>query len=128
MELPLLVARFQVALAVIPALRAAGRTVAVGFGFVAGARLLAPGALNQHAAALAVGDQPGFAGRLEWLLAALGFADLTLGRGLRLSGHRPVEIGASQRGDLFTELVAQHARLDLLHLTFGKFGKLERTV
>src|SRR5580692_5030859 len=64
----LLVARLQVAFAVIAALRTPRRAVAVGLGFVAGARFLAAGALHQHAAALAVGNQAAFAGRLERLL------------------------------------------------------------
>src|SRR5260221_827735 len=66
----LLVARLQVALAVIAALRAARRAVAAGLFLVARTGLVAAGALHQHAAALAVGDQPALAGRLERLLAA----------------------------------------------------------
>src|SRR5260221_986171 len=66
----LLVARLQVALAVIAALRAARRAVAARLFLVAGAGFLAAGALHQHTAALAVGDQPALAGRLERLLAA----------------------------------------------------------
>src|SRR5258708_37624112 len=66
----LLVPRFEVALTVIAALRTARRAVAIGLGLVAGARLLAAGALDQHAAALAVGDQAALAGRLERLFAA----------------------------------------------------------
>src|SRR6185312_13755870 len=65
----LLVLRLQIALAVIAALGAARRAVAVGLVLVTGAGLLAAGALNQHAAALAVGDQRAFVGRLERLLA-----------------------------------------------------------
>src|SRR4029077_4746782 len=66
----LLVARLQVALAVITALRASGRAVTVGLFLVARAGFLAAGALHQHATTLAVGDQPALAGRLERLLAA----------------------------------------------------------
>src|SRR5882757_3937630 len=66
----LLVPWFQIALAVIAALRAAWRAVAVGFGFVARAGFVAAGALHQHAAALAVGDQAALAGGLERLFAA----------------------------------------------------------
>src|SRR4051812_35447600 len=44
--------RLQIALAVVAALRAARRAVAVGLEFVALARLLAARALHQHAAAL----------------------------------------------------------------------------
>src|SRR5450756_262533 len=69
-EPPLLVARLEVALAVIAALRAARRAVAAGLGLVARARLLAAGALHQHAAALAVGDQAALAGGLERFFAA----------------------------------------------------------
>src|SRR5512139_3728242 len=65
----LLVPRLQIALAVIAALRAARRAVAIGFVLVARASLLAAGALHQHAAALAVGDQRALARRLERLLA-----------------------------------------------------------
>src|ERR1700722_20076877 len=64
----LLVLRLQIALAVVAALRAARRAVAIGLGFVACAGFLAAGALHQHAAALAVGDQGALAGRLERLL------------------------------------------------------------
>src|SRR5262245_44794719 len=64
----LLVPRLQIALAVIAALGAAGRAVAVGFVLVAGAGFLAAGALNQHAAALAVRNQRAFSRRLERLL------------------------------------------------------------
>src|SRR3954467_5273068 len=63
----LLVPRRQIALAVIAALGTARRAVAGGLILVAGARLVAAGALHQHAAALAVRDQPAFAGRLERL-------------------------------------------------------------
>ena len=66
----LLVPRLQIALAVVAALRTARRAVAGGFGLVAGAGFVAAGALHQHAAALAVGDQAALAGRLERLLAA----------------------------------------------------------
>src|SRR5512142_1447210 len=56
--------RRQVALAVIAALGTARRTVAARLGLVALARLLAAGALHQHAAALAVGDHVALAGGL----------------------------------------------------------------
>src|SRR5919107_5171523 len=69
----LLVPWRQIALAVIAALGAARRAVAVGLVLVAGAGLLAAGALHQHAAALAVRDQRAFPGRLERLLAARRF-------------------------------------------------------
>src|ERR1700710_2062556 len=65
-----LVPRLQIALAVIAALRTPRRTVAIGLGFVARARFVAAGAMHQHAAALAVGDQAALAGGLERLLAA----------------------------------------------------------
>src|SRR5258707_15243557 len=65
----LLVARLQVALAVIAALRAARRAVAVGFFLIARAGFVAAGALHQHAAALAVGDQAALAGGVEPVLA-----------------------------------------------------------
>src|SRR5258708_31467413 len=61
----LLVPRRQIALAVIAALRAARRAVAVGLFLVAGTGFLAAGALHQHAAALAVGDQRALARRFE---------------------------------------------------------------
>src|SRR6185503_7543314 len=86
----LLVPRLQIALAVIAALRAARRAVAVGLFLVARAGLIAAGALHQHAAALAVGDQRAFAGRLERLLAARRFGVLAVGLFVRLfTGHRP---------------------------------------
>ena len=56
----LLVPRLQVALAVVAALRPLRRSIAVGLGFVAGAGLVATGALHQNLAALAIGDQCGF--------------------------------------------------------------------
>src|SRR5262249_6636011 len=66
----LFVPRPEIALAVIAAFGAARRAVTGVFFLVAGARLLAAGALHQHAAALAVGDQRALACRLEWLFAA----------------------------------------------------------
>src|SRR5437763_7258707 len=95
----LLVARLEVALAVIAALRAARRAVAVGFLLVACAGFLAAGALNQHTAALAIGDQAAFAGRLERLFAARRAALFIVGFfGVRfLTRHRPVEVGAGER-------------------------------
>src|SRR5437879_3309723 len=107
----LLVPRRQIALAVIAALRAARRAITVGFFLVAGARFLAAGALHQHAAALAVGDQRAFSRRLERLLAARRVTLFVVGLFAR---HRPVEIGARKACDLLAELLAQHAGLDLL--------------
>src|SRR5258706_8139631 len=98
------VLRLEVALAVIAALRTAWRAVAVGLGFVAGARLFAARALYQHAAALAVGDQAALAGRLERLSAARGVRSLVFGQPAGIARHLPVEIRACKRGDLFTEL------------------------
>ena len=118
----LLVPRRQIALAVIAALGAARRAVAVGLFLVAGAGLLAAGALHQHAAALAVGDQRAFSGRLEWLLAARRVSRFVVGLFTR---HRPVEVGAGERGDLLAELLAQHAGLDLLDGAFGEFAELK---
>src|SRR6185295_7641353 len=66
----LLVLRLQIALAMVAALGAARRAVAVGLILVARASLLAAGALHQHTAALAVGNQRAFSRRLERLLAA----------------------------------------------------------
>src|SRR5258705_8696254 len=109
----LLVPRLQIALAVIAALRAARRAVAVGLFLVARASFFAAGALHQHAAALAVGDQRALARRLERLLAARRVDLLVVGLFAR---HRPVEIGARKARDLLAELLAQHARLDLLDL------------
>src|SRR5882672_10475451 len=128
MDQTLLVPRLQIALAVIAALRAPRRAVAAGFGLVAGARLLAAGALHQHASALAVGDQAALAGWLERLLAAwrIGLLFLRIDPGRAL--HRTREIRARQRGDLFAELLAQHPGLDLLDLTFGEFAQLKRSV
>src|SRR6202790_3871387 len=124
----LLVLRLQVALAVIAALRAARRAVACGLGLVAGARFLAAGALHQHAAALAVGDQAALAGRLERLFAARGIGRFTLGFFLSFARLRTIEIRARQGRHLLAELVAQHPGLDLLDLAFGEFAQLERTV
>src|SRR2546430_5541660 len=75
----LLVPRRQIALAMIAALRAARRAVAVGLFLVAGASLLAAGALHQHAAALTVGDQRAFSRRLERLFAAQRFGLFVIG-------------------------------------------------
>src|SRR3982751_6834549 len=95
----LLVARLQIALAVIAALRTARRAVAVGLFLVAGAGFVAAGALHQHAAALAVRNQAALAGRFERLLAArrvgvfvAGFFSIGF-----VARHRPVEIGARER-------------------------------
>src|SRR5436190_21805494 len=104
----LLVPRRQIALAVITALGAARRAVAVGLFLVAGAGLVAAGALHQHAAALAVGNQRAFPGRLERLLAARRVGLFVVGLFVRfLTRHRPVEIGAGERCDLLAELIAQ---------------------
>src|SRR5882724_7466676 len=129
----LLVARLQVALAVIAALRAARRAVAIGFSFVARPGFLAAGALHQHAAALAVGDQAAFAGGLERFFAARRGALFALGFSIglfrvRLSWHRPVEISTCKRCDFLAELLAQHAGFDFLDLALGKFAELERAV
>src|SRR6186713_3407433 len=87
----LLVPRCQIALAMIAALGPARRTVAVGLFLIAGAGLVAAGALHQHAAALAVGDQRAFTRGLERLLAARRFSHFVVGLFAR---HRPVEVGA----------------------------------
>src|SRR6266702_7731393 len=94
----LLVLWLQIALAVIAALGAARRAVAVGFVLVAGAGFLAAGTLHQHAAPLAIGDQRTLAGRLERLLAARGIL-FGFGRGGRIARHRPVEIRTRQCRD-----------------------------
>src|ERR1700737_4440457 len=91
----LFVLRLQIALAVITALGAAGRGVAVGLVLIAGAGLLAASALHQHAAALAVGDQAALAGELERLLAARGIL-FGLSPGGGIARHRPVEIRTRQ--------------------------------
>src|ERR1035438_9437339 len=96
-----LVPRLEITLAVIAALRPARRAIAIG---VARARLLAAGALHQHAAALAVGDQRALAGRLERLFAARRVSLCFLGFSAGIARHRPVEIRARQCGDLLAEL------------------------
>jgi len=121
----LLVARLQVALAVIAALRAARRAVAVGFFLIARAGFVAAGALHQHAAALAVGDQPALAGRFERFFAARGLVVIRLLRFGLIARHRPVEIGTGKGCDLLTELLAQHAGLDLLDLAFFELAQLD---
>src|SRR2546423_395756 len=122
----LLVPRRQIALAVIATLRAARRAVAVGLFLVAGASLLAASTLHQHAAALPIGDQRAFPGRLERLLAARRVSLFVVGFLVGFfTRHRPVEIGAGERCDLLAELLAQHARLDLLDLAFGEFAQLK---
>src|SRR3954453_14461889 len=113
----LLVARLQIALAVIAALRTARRAVAVGLFLVAGTGFVAAGALHQHAAALAVGDQAALAGRLERFFAARRFGVVLLGLFTR---QRAVEIRTRERRDFFAELLAQHAGLDFLDLTLGE--------
>src|SRR6476620_983801 len=91
----LLVPRRQIALAVIAALGAARRAVAVGLFLVACAGLLAAGALHQHAAALAVIDQRAFSRRLERLFASRRVGLFVVGLFARFFIlHRPVEIGA----------------------------------
>src|SRR5215218_3263313 len=125
----LLVPRRQIALAVIAALGAARRAVAVGLFLVAGAGFVAAGALHQHAAALAVGDQCALSRRLERLLAARRFSLFVAGLFARFFIlHRPVEIGAGKACDLLAKLLAQHPRLDLLDLAFGELAELERPI
>src|SRR5258706_11782889 len=124
----LLVPRLQIALAVIAALRASRRAVTAGFGLVARARLLAAGALHQHAATLAVGDQTAFSRRLERLFAARCATLFIFSCWVGLARHRPVEIRTGERRNLLAELLAQHAVLDLLHLAFRQFAQLKRTV
>src|ERR1700736_867103 len=124
----LLVPRLQIALAVIAALRTPRRAIAAGLGLVARAGLVAAGALHQHPAALAVGDQAALAGRLERLFAARCIGLFILSSGVRFALHRPRKIRTRQRGDLFAELLPQHAGLDLLDLTFGEFAQLKRTI
>src|ERR1700719_3645383 len=123
-----LVPRLQIALAVIAALRASRRAVAAGLGLVACARLLAAGALHQDAAALAVGDQAAFSRRLERLLAAPRIGFFTLRPGLSFALHRTIKIRTSEGGNLFAELLAQHAGLDLFDLAFDQFAQLKRPV
>src|SRR2546430_13267279 len=93
----LLVPRRQIALAVIAALGAARRAIAVGFFLVASARFLAAGALHQHAAALAVRDQRAFSRRLERLLAARRVTLFVVGPFAR---PRPAAIGAPKASAL----------------------------
>src|SRR6266700_904962 len=119
----LLVLWLQIALAVIAALGAARRAVAIGLGLVARAGLVAAGALHQHAAAFAVGDH----GPLRLLAARrvrLSLAGLADG----LARHRPVEIRARERCQLFAELLAQHPGLDLLDLALFELCELDRPV
>src|SRR5471030_1786402 len=97
--------RLQIALAVIAALRAARRAVAVGFRLVARARLVAAGALYQHAAALAVGDQRVLARGLERLFSTRRIASIDR----HFIRHRPREFRARQCRDLFAKLLTQHA-------------------
>src|SRR5712671_720780 len=89
---PSLVPRLQIALAVIAALRASRRAVATGFGLVARAGFLAAGALHQHAAALAVGDQAAFSRRLERLFAAWCIGLFVFRFCASFAMHRPGEI------------------------------------
>src|SRR5882757_8050214 len=100
----LLVARLQVALAVITALRTARRAVAAGLFLVARTGLVAAGALHQHAAALAVGDQPALAGRLERFFAARSLVVIRLLRFGLVSRHRSVEIGTGKVCNLLADL------------------------
>src|SRR5690349_9689279 len=125
----LLVLRLQIALAVIAALGAARRAVAIGFVLIARPRLFAAGALHQHAAALAVGDQRAFSSGLERLLPARRVSPFVVGlfAGF-LARHRPVEIGAREGSDLVAELLAQHPGLDFLDLSLGEFAQLERPI
>src|SRR6266851_5671284 len=122
------VPRLQIALAVIAAQRAPRRAVAAGFGLIARARFVAAGALDQHPAALAVGDQAVLAGRLERLFRARRRRLFVVRFCLRLALHRTREIRARECGHLFAELLAQHPGLDLLDLAFGELAQLERTV
>src|SRR5947199_408726 len=118
-----LVSRLEIALAVIAALGAARRAVAGILFLIAGARLLAAGALHQHAAALAVADQPALAGRLDRFLAARRLVPI-----ISFVLFRPREIGAGKFRDTLAELLPQHPRLHLLDLAFGEFAELERPV
>src|SRR5579863_10124971 len=93
---PLLVPRLEIALAVIAALWAPWRAVAICLQFVAGACLFAAGTLHQHAAALAIGDQAAFASRLERLFAARHFSLVLLRRCGRRAMNRPIEIRTRQ--------------------------------
>src|SRR5206468_1332380 len=106
------------------ALWTARRPVAVGLVLVAGTGFLTSGALHQHAAALAIGDQTALTCRLERLLDTRSPAVLIAS----FARHRPREIRAGECCDLLSELLAQYARLDLLDLTFGQFAQLERPV
>src|SRR6266851_4592617 len=124
----LLVPRLQIALAMIAAQRTPWRAVAAGFGLIARARFVAAGALHQHPAALAVGDQAVLAGRLERFFGARGVGRFVVRFCLRLALHRTRKIRACECSHLFAKLLAQHAGLDLLDLTFGKLAQLERTV
>src|ERR1700722_2648573 len=120
----LLVARLQVALAVIAALWTPRRTVATGLGFIACARFVAAGALHQHATALAVGDQAVLAGRLERLFRCLRIG-VFIG-GFCLALHRTGKIRARQHRNLLAELLAQHAGFYLLALAFGHVPPIKR--
>src|SRR4051794_5073658 len=112
----------EVALAVVAALRASRRAVAVGLALVADPGFVAAAPLHQHTAALAVGDQRVFAGSLERLFTARRVA----AGGFIL--HRLRNLRARKRSDLVAELFAQHAGLDLLDLTFRQFAQLKRPV
>src|SRR5439155_7845954 len=107
----------QIALAVIAALDAARRAVSSVVFLVAGARLLAAGALHQHAAALAVGDQRALALGLERLLATRCLVIVA-----SLALLRPREIRTREFRDALAELLAQHPCLDLLDLAFGELA------
>ena len=102
----------------IAALRTPRRTIAAGFGFIACARFLTAGALHQHAATLAVGDQPVLAGRLEWLFRRLRIGVFTFGYGLAL--HRTRKIRARQgRNPRTGDMVAVEAK----RVPFFRTGK-----
>src|SRR5215471_5998623 len=116
--------RLQITLAVIAPLRAARRAITMGLRLVTGAGLLVAGALDQNAAALAVGDQCALAGGLEGLLAARHCA-LFLAAA-RLFGRR--EIGARLRNDLVPKLLAQHPRFDLRNFALSEFAELKRPI
>src|SRR5258708_20695859 len=106
----LLVPRLQVALAVIAALGAARRAVAIGLFLVAGARFVAAGTLHQHAAAFAVGNQATLAQRLERLFAPRGriVGDLAGSLVIGPARPRPVEIAPRPTVDLFPKLLPHH--------------------
>src|SRR5262249_39874387 len=86
--------------------------------------LLAAGALYQHAAALAVGNERALAQRLERLFAARSLAVIVAC--VPLLFHRKIRTGP--RDDILAELFAQYARPHFLDLAFLELSELERTV